>query len=125
MGAGVRRIWSGLGRKRNPVRIGSGVGIAVVACQLNRGYWAPELVRVFSLEEGDRSISQANVQESKQSCATDQTKVMSQGRGLRDFVPEILDVAVPEASNQGRRLILAVHSHLPRHKESLYQCISS
>src|ERR1700674_4644207 len=30
-----------------------------------------------------------------------QSEVMSQGRGLRDFVPEVLNVAVPEISNQG------------------------
>src|SRR5882724_8943745 len=30
-----------------------------------------------------------------------QTEVMSQRRGLRDLVPEILNVAVPEVSNQG------------------------
>ena len=29
-----------------------------------------------------------------------QTEVMSQRRGLRDFVPEVLNVAIPEISNQ-------------------------
>src|ERR1700726_5157275 len=30
-----------------------------------------------------------------------QSEMMSQRRGLRDFVPEVLNVAVPEISNQG------------------------
>src|SRR5260370_41554254 len=32
-----------------------------------------------------------------------QTEVMSPRRGLRNFVPEILNVAIPESSNQGLR----------------------
>src|SRR4029077_9010106 len=48
-----------------------------------------------------RTIGESDVQQGKQPRAMGQTEVMSQRRGLRNFVPEVLNVTVPELSNQG------------------------
>src|ERR1700676_1745310 len=101
VGAGVRRVWSGLGRQREPIWIGVRVGIAVISGQFNCGHWPPEPVVVFSLEQGNRTIGETEVQQGKQTRAMGQTEVMSQRRGLRNFVPEVLNVAIPESSNLG------------------------
>ena len=101
VGAGVRRVWSGLGRQREPIWIGVRVGIAVISGQFDCGHGPPEPVVVFSLEQGNRTIGETDVQQGKQPRAMGQTEVMSQRRSLRNFVPEVLDVAIPESSNQG------------------------
>src|SRR5712672_1873728 len=54
VGTRVRRVWSGLGRQREPIWIGVRVGIAVIPGQFNCGHWPPEPVGVLSLEQGDR-----------------------------------------------------------------------
>src|SRR5258708_30002777 len=91
-------------------RIGFRTGIAVTARHLNGRDWPPELVGVLSVKEGNRGIGKADIQQCKQASASCQVKVTSQSCGLRDLVPEILNIAVPEGSNQGllRRASCAV-----------------
>src|SRR4029077_21038561 len=101
VGTGVRRVWSGLGRQREPIWIGVGVGIAVISGQFDCRHGPPEPVVVFSVEQGNRTIGESDVQQGKQPRAMGQTEVMPQCRALRDFVPEVLNVAIPESSNQG------------------------
>src|SRR4029077_8382191 len=98
VGTGVRRVGSGLGRQREPIWIGVRVGIAVIAGQFDCGHGPPEPVVILSLEQGNRTIGEADVQQSKQPRALGQTEMMSQRRGLRNFVPEVLNAAIPESS---------------------------
>jgi hypothetical protein len=63
VGTRVRRVRSGLGRKREPIWIGVRVGIAVIAGPFNCGHWSPEPIVVLSLEQGNRGIGKADVQE--------------------------------------------------------------
>src|SRR6266576_1461988 len=62
-GTRVRRVRSGLGRKREPIWIGVRVGIAVIAGPFNCGHWSPEPVVVLSLEQGNRGIGKADAQD--------------------------------------------------------------
>src|SRR5439155_27120568 len=101
VGTRVRRVWSGFCRLRKPRRIGLRTGIAVTARLLNGSDWPPELVSVLSVKEGNRGIGKADVQQCKQADALCQGKVMSQSCGLCDLVPEVLNITIPEHSNQG------------------------
>src|SRR5882762_4027523 len=75
VGTGVGRVRSSFSRQRKPARIGRRSGIAVFARQPNRSHRAPESVRVLSLEETDRGVGEADVQQSKQARALRQVKI--------------------------------------------------
>src|SRR4029077_18637845 len=64
-------------------------------------YRTPKVVRVFGLEEGDRSIGKADIQQRKQTRAIVKIEMTMQRGSLRDLVPEILDVAVPKLADLG------------------------
>ena len=75
--------------------------ISISACELNRSYRTPKVVGVLGLEEGDRRVSQADIQQRKETRALLKIQMTIQRRSLRDLVPEVLNVAVPELADLG------------------------
>lgn len=62
---GVGGIGCGFGRQWKPVRIRLCPGIIVLAGETNGRDRAPEIVRIFGLEEADRCVREADIQQSE------------------------------------------------------------
>ena len=65
---------------------------------MHGGNRTPKVVGVLGLEKRDRSIRKAYIQQREEPGAILQIKVMRKRCSLRDLVPEVLDVTVPEHS---------------------------
>src|SRR6476619_1515723 len=100
MSAWVGGIRRGVPYLRKPIGIGIGLGIAVRIGRADRGYRAPEIVRVLGIVEGDDPVCKGHVQQGKQASTLRSRQLMLRGDGLRDLVPIVLYSAIPKAACQ-------------------------
>src|ERR1700758_2825137 len=101
MSARIGGIWSCLCREGNPIWVWIGLGIVVSSSQLYCAHGSPQIVGVLCVEECDHGVCDADVHQGKQVGTLRQTQVMFQGCGLSNFIPEILNVPIPEFPNFG------------------------
>ena len=92
----VGRIGSRLDAQRRPGCVRVGQRISVRIRQLYGTYRTPEVVRILGVEERDRRVGKAYVQQCEQPRAMLQIEMMRKRGSLRNLVPEVLDVPVPE-----------------------------
>src|SRR5260370_42458466 len=100
----VGRICRSVASLRKPIRVGFRLWVLGCVGSSYRGHWTPKIVCVFRIVEGDRRITEAQIEQGKQPGASSGGQLMAHRRRLRDLVPVILNRSRPEAA--GQRLVL-------------------
>jgi hypothetical protein len=100
VGTGLRRVGSSLVESGSQAGSASVLGLpSLAASWMAVTHWAPKPIKVFGVAESDCRIGQADIQQCERARGLRQVEAVTQNGSLRDLVPEILHVAVPEFSN--------------------------
>src|SRR4029077_1046731 len=94
-------VWCGVANFWKPVWIGRRVGIVICGGGTYGGDWPPEIVSVFSVVESNHVVGKGQVKERKQACTLCRCQPVCKRGCLADFVPVVLNRAIPKAPRQG------------------------
>ena len=66
MSARVGGVRGGVADLRKPSRVSLGFRVTIRSGSPDRGYWSPEIVRVFGIVEGDHAVGKTQIQQGEQ-----------------------------------------------------------